>query len=100
MSTVTCSVDRAAWRGNHVWSVARQVALTRAEWSCEECGATDWDVIIHVHHIVPVESYEPGCAHHQDNLRVLCDLHHRMTHRALRARPNSQLALFTRTSVA
>lgn len=100
MSTVTaCSVDRAAWRQEHVWSVARQAALARAGWQCEShgCEITDWDDTLEVHHVEPVErehGYRNGCQHHQENLRVLCRLHHAMEHRCLRAQPLTQLALF------
>lgn len=85
-----------AWRDQHVWPRARQIALTAAVWTCADCGAVDWDTDIEVHHVAPVDpltGYGPGCAHHQANLRVLCVRCHRATHQALRAKPGTQLSL-------
>src|SRR5262245_29689612 len=84
------------WADLHVWSSARVWALARGEYCCEQCGALDWDTIIEVHHIVPVEpvvGYRHGCQHHPDNLAVLCRVHHLAEHAALRAKPGTQLGL-------
>lgn len=99
MSTrAACSQEHPDYRINHVWSVAKLAALAAAEWRCAECGASDVDAELNVHHVEPVardgHGYDDGCQHHQSNLEVLCVLHHRMRHRALRAKPNTQLVLF------
>lgn len=76
------------------WSLARQIALTRAEWSCEICGIPDWYAPIEVHHVTPVEDYDPGPQHDPDGLIVLCRDHHVEIHRAYRSSRDYQLALF------
>ena len=103
MSTMTaCSPEHPDYRINHHWQVAKLAALAAAEWACVECGATDADVELNVHHSVPVArdgtGYDDGCQHHQTNLEVLCVVHHRMRHRAMRAKVNTQLALFAATA--
>lgn len=69
---------------NHVWSAARRHALAQAGYSCEECGATELEAQIEVHHFTaPVtgrRKYGHGCWHHQTNLEVLCkDCHDQET---------------------
>lgn len=79
----------------HAWPLARRVALAEAGYVCADCGASDWEALLEVHHVVPVaaDGYGPGCQHHQSNLRVLCRPHHRAIHAAMRARPGEQLRL-------
>lgn len=59
------------FRANHVWRFARPEAIRRAERRCAECGATNE---LEVNHVVPLagRSRAESCAHHQDNLEVLC----------------------------
>lgn len=76
------------------WSVARQIALTRAEWACEICHRPDWEIQIEVHHVVPVEDYRPGPQHAPEGLLVLCQPHHAEVHRAYRSTRAYQLPLF------
>jgi 5-methylcytosine-specific restriction endonuclease McrA len=79
-----------------VWGHARRVALARAGYACEECGISDWEQNLDVHHIVPVDpiaGYRPGPQHRQENLAVLCQAHHRAIHRALRTPVGQQLVL-------
>lgn len=93
----TCSpVCAREWAREHVWHAARQVALARAGYACEDCGSLDWDVPLEVHHLVPVDrviGYRAGCQHHTAGLRVLCASCHRSTHAAMDAAPGAQLAL-------
>lgn len=85
------------FRQNHVWRSARAAALTRAARRCRACGSRTG---LQVHHIDPVGShgYAAGCCHHQENLIVLCDYHHREAdearRRAGRGWPN-QLSILT-----
>jgi len=69
--------------------------MVRAGYECEDCGATDWDTVLHAHHLEPVgeAGYGPGCQHHPENLRVLCQACHAMAHERLRAKPGTQLRL-------
>ena len=72
------------------------MALADAGYACVECGATDWETTLEVHHLVPVDpvtGYRTGCAHHQANLQVLCSLHHRALHAAENTPVGSQIAL-------
>lgn len=85
-----------AWATEHVWGEARRAALARSGYACEECGLTDWEALLEVHHIVPVDpqvGYRTSCAHHRDNLVVLCEVHHAAVHRALRTPVGGQLVL-------
>lgn len=87
------------WAADHVWTHARRVALTNAEWACAICGRTDGDTDLDVHHTEPVNGdYRNGCQHHQSNLVVLCRQHHADLHRGRRgrrrARHGEQRALF------
>src|SRR5262245_19185697 len=97
-----CSAEcNRAWAAEHVWGAAKIVALAEAGYACEECGALDWDTVLDVHHIEPVEpvvGYRAGCQHHQANLAVLCRLHHLAIHNALRAQPGEQLMLPVRAA--
>ena len=86
-----CSLPRS----EHVWPVARRQALLRAEWRCEVCGVPDWTAMLDVHHRVPTDTYGPSCAHHKENLEVLCAEHcHRLAHLVLRSGKPLQMALF------
>jgi len=92
---VCSTACRRAWSDHHVWRSARFVALARAGYACEECGALDWDTVLDVHHrrpVDPVVGYRPGCQHHPENLQVLCRVHHLAAHRADRAQPGDQLS--------
>ena len=82
-------------RSEHLWGSARQRALLRAEWRCEVCGVPDWYAQLDVHHRSPTDTYGPSCAHHQENLEVLCAEHcHRLAHLVLRSGRPLQMALF------
>lgn len=73
------------YRVNHCWRAARREALRRARGRCEVCGESDG---VEVHHDSPVgpEGYGGrSCAHHQENLYVLCAIHHREHEQARRA---------------
>jgi hypothetical protein len=77
---------RDEWRRDHVWPAARLATLTADEWHCSEieCSADDWSAVIEVHHEVPVKDrggYSPGCQHHREGLRSLCEAHHRRAER-------------------
>lgn len=84
-----------AWAEQHRWRLARQVALARDAFTCVDCGVTDWDAALEVHHLVPlagVAEYDaPSCAHHPDGLLVLCVTCHQYRHLCLRSRPGTQL---------
>lgn len=107
-----CSADHGrAWADNHMWTMARGVALKR-DGSCIVCGISpyagrvltaaverpwlveprttdvrDWRATaLEVNHIVPRRGagYGNGCHHHQDNLETLCHDHHLVVTRAQR----------------
>jgi hypothetical protein len=93
-----CSPEcRRAWADAHVWTSARILALARAGYACELCGALDYDTVLHVHHDPPLERPEdhgrPGCHHHPERLHVLCAQCHYRVHRWLRSKPGDQLVL-------
>lgn len=78
----------------HLWPQAREAAVRRHAGRCEWCRSRQ---MIEVHHDPPVDpqdGYEPSCAHHPENLHVLCQRDHRAAHRNLRAKPGTQLHLF------
>lgn len=80
----------------HVWRVARAAAVARVACRCTAHGC---DVRrVEVHHREPVAKdgtgYEPGCAHHAENLAVLCKRHHVAEHRDLRSSKPVQMPLF------
>lgn len=58
------------FRSNHVWKFARQTALGRFP-ACVSCGGR---ASLEVNHVVPLDGQarSQSCAHHQDNLEVLC----------------------------
>jgi len=56
------------------------MALARANYACEKCGARGW---LEVHHIIPLERYESrhnSPKNKQDNLKVLCRNCHEKAH--------------------
>jgi hypothetical protein len=68
---------RRRFTENHVWSVARAVALERDQGRCVRCGgqAADWPlkVVLQVHHKTPVFGVRHiSCRHHLDGLETLC----------------------------
>jgi hypothetical protein len=82
-----------AYSRNHFWSTARPHAVRLADGRCDVCGS---DEDIEVHHVRPVSptgGYGAGCQHHQDNLLVLCALHHVEAHAALRAPAGTPLQM-------
>ena len=63
-----------------LWINARYLALDRAGRACEKCGAVG---DLEVHHIVPLERFEPrhnSPKNAQENLQVLCRPCHELTH--------------------
>ena len=58
------------WRLNHWWTEARRAALKRDR-HCVKCGG--WKRL-EVNHIEPLvgAGYATSCAHHAENLEVLC----------------------------
>lgn len=81
----------------HRWPVARQIALARDQFTCQDCRVEDWDGPLEVHHLVPLASHglydTPGCWHHVDGLVTLCTTCHQYRHLCLRAKPGAQLPL-------
>lgn len=59
------------------WSYGKTLALRRDGFACLICG---FDVVLHVHHIVPRSK---GGDHSVNNLATLCPNHHAMVHRNL-----------------
>ena len=54
-------------------SEIRPTVLDRDEHECQNCGATDEEVSLNVHHIVPVEEFDDmDEAHDLDNLILVC----------------------------
>ena len=79
-----CSDDCGrAFYDNHRWAQARQAAKERAGFRCERCGTVPLTGL-EVHHRIEVdlaEGYDTlSCAHHQENLEVLCPYDHRAEH--------------------
>ena len=76
-----------AFRENHVWSVARDVALRRDGGACvvPGCGSMER---LEVNHIEPLAGRprSESCMHHQDNLETLCHEHHLLATAAQRER--------------
>lgn len=78
---------------NHCWTDARRAALRRDRAACRHCGVVGRRhshesaslPTLQVHHVVPIHGRHnvPGCHHHQDGLRTLCDDCHRAEHRRL-----------------
>lgn len=76
--TVWCGrACEAEWLRQHQWTVARSAALRLAGRRCTHDGC-DVTVALEVNHIEPRRGrgYGLSCAHHQDNLEVLCHQHH------------------------
>lgn len=70
---------RRTWERNHLWARARAAARRRGKYQCAQCGQHKSEEDIEVNHIHPVAAHtgathgrKPSCAHHQDNLEVLC----------------------------
>lgn len=82
-----CTDDcRLVFYVNHIWTMAREHALRLSRWTCKTCGERKR---LEVNHVVPRvgKGYGFGCAHHQDNLEVLCHACHvKVTNRQRRAR--------------
>lgn len=65
------------FRRNHLWTSAREAALSRDRFACVRCGSKDG---LEVNHIVPLayssrhraNPRAASCAHHMDNLETLC----------------------------
>ncbi|MDD5338205.1 MAG: HNH endonuclease [Dehalococcoidales bacterium] len=75
------------------WKNAREAALRRAEYKCEQCGAKDK---LEVHHKIKLP--DPNHRHNhplnrQDNLVVLCRTCHENTHRGEKKIPVQQLRM-------
>lgn len=76
--SVYCSEKCRRWfERNHVWRKARAAAKRRAKYACKVCGAGR-EARLEVNHITPLvgAGYGVSCAHHADNLDVLCHEHH------------------------
>jgi hypothetical protein len=57
------------------WDEQRRAALARAEYRCEECGASD--VVLHVHHLTYVRLGDEW----PEDLQVLCEVCHEEAHK-------------------
>lgn len=76
---------RDLFEKSHIWSHARAAAKARARGKClaPKCPAAPDQV--DAHHITPLPKgtgYGPSCAHHGDNLEVLCRKHRRVVEKA------------------
>lgn len=80
---------RRTWERNHIWTKARAAARRRDRYTCRVCNKHKDATAIEVNHIHPVAAHDgashgryPSCAHHQENLEVLCkDCHLQATAR-------------------
>lgn len=78
-------------RSEHHWPTARAEALERVGHACARCGRSDG---LHVHHVEPCHGdRSDGCQHHQANLLVLCEFHHREEHVWLRLTSGRRVAV-------
>jgi len=69
---------RRAFARNHTWTLARANARRRARYACSRPGCAAGRRELEVNHIDPRNGggYGESCAHHADNLEVLCHAHH------------------------
>ncbi len=77
---IWCSAKctRKTWRAftkGHRWTTARKAALRHAKRRCDVCGTSER---LEVNHRDPRvgKGYGYSCAHHGENLQVLCHAHH------------------------
>lgn len=72
-SAKTKRANYKKYMSSAAWRKTRQEALKRAGYKCEVCGATK---NLHVHHL----TYKNFTHEQPEDLKVLCQYHHRAVH--------------------
>jgi len=70
---------KSLFDAQHVWSHAKDLAMIKAQGTCARPGCREAGPRLAVVHKVPLgkSRYGMSCAHHEENLVVLCSKHSR-----------------------